>query len=61
MIYNIRIEYQKVITLLDDTINETSKFRTRNCVKINDESQGTYNANNNIKFKTSTIRSNLRD
>ena len=52
MICNIRIEYQKIITLLDDTRNETSKFRTRNCVKINDESQGIYNANNNIKFKT---------
>ena len=61
MIYNIRIEYQKIIALLDDTTNETSKFRTRNCVKINDKSQETYNANNNIKFKTSTIRSNLRD
>ena len=52
------MEYQKIINLLDDTINQPSKFRTRNWVQINYESQGIYN-NNNIKFKASMIRSNL--
>ena len=54
------MEYQKILNLSDDTMNEPSKFRTRNWVEINDESRGTYN-NNNIKFKMSMIRSNLCD
>ena len=32
------MEYQKIIKLLDDTTNQPSKFTTRNCVEINDES-----------------------
>ena len=43
--------------LLDDTTNPS--FRIRNWVEINDESRGTYNASNQIKFKTSVRRSNL--
>ena len=31
------MEYQKTINLLDNTLNQTSKFRTKNCVEINDE------------------------
>ena len=53
------MKYQKMINLLDDTTNETSKFRTRNWVKINDELIGTCNAGNQVKFKTLMIRSNL--
>ena len=49
------MEYQKVISLLDDTTNQLSKFRTRNWVEINDESKGRYD-NSNIRFKTSMIR-----
>ena len=45
------MEYQKIINLLDDTTNQQSKFRTRNWVKINDESKGKYD-NSNIRFKT---------
>ena len=33
------MENQKIINLLDDTTNQPSKFRTRNCVEINDESK----------------------
>ena len=55
------MEYQKIINLLDNIPNEPFKFRTRNWVEINDESRGTYNASNEIKFKTSMIRSNLCD
>ena len=54
------MEYQKIINLLDDTTNQPSKFRTRNWVEINYESKGSYDKNN-IKFKTSMIRSNLDD
>ena len=30
------MEYQKIITLLNNAQNEPSKFRTRNWVEIND-------------------------
>ena len=52
--------YQKIINLLDNTTNQTSKFRTRNCIEINDESRGKYD-NSSIKFKTSMIRLYLCD
>ena len=54
------MEHQKVISLLDDTTNQLSKFRTRNWAEINDESKGRYD-NSNIRFKTSMIRWNLCD
>ena len=59
------MEYQKIINLLDTTPNQPTKFRTRNLVEINDGSQAAYNVkvnnSNNIKFKTSMMRSNLLD
>ena len=39
------MEYLKIIDLLNNTPNQPSKFRTRNWSEINDESQGTYDAN----------------
>ena len=39
---------------------QPSKFRTRNWVKINDESRGTYTSIE-VKFKTAMLRSNLCD
>ena len=45
------MEYQKIISLLDDETNQRSKFRTRSWVKINDKSRRTYNAKSDIKFK----------
>ena len=64
------MKYQRMINLLDDTTNQLSKFWIRNCVEINDESQGYYNDDennnndnnhNNIKSKTSIVRSSLCD
>ena len=55
------MEYQKIINLLDNTSNQSTKFRTKNCVGINDDSRGTCNTNNQIKFKTSMLRSSLCD
>ena len=55
------MEYQKTINVSDNKRNESSKFRARNCFEINDESQRTYNESNQVKFKTSLIRSNLFD
>ena len=56
------MEYQKIANLIDDnTLNQPSKFRTRNRIEINDESRGTYNVNSQIKFKTAMLKSSLCD
>ena len=56
------MEYQKIANLIDDDAsNQPSKFRTRNLVEINDESRGVYNVNNQIKFKTTMLKSSLCD
>ena len=54
------MEYQKISNLLNDESNKPSKFRTRNWIEINDESRGTYTSND-IKFKTTMLRSSLCD
>ena len=54
------MEYQKIVNLLDNASNQPSKFRTRNWVKTNDKSRGTYTGKD-IKFKTTMLRSNLSD
>ena len=56
------MEYQKKANLIDDnTLNQPSKFRTRNWVEINDESRGAYKVNSQIKFKTTMLKSSLCD
>ena len=55
------MEYQKIIKLLDKTSNQRTKFRAKNWVEINDESRGKYNKDNQIRFKTSMLRSSLFD
>ena len=47
--------------MIDDASNQSSKFRTKNWVEINDESRGTDNVNSQIKFKTSMLKSSLCD
>ena len=47
--------------MIDDASNQPSKFRTKNWVKIKDESRGTYNVNSQIKFKTTMLKSSLCD
>ena len=54
------MEYQKIANLLGNATNQPSKFKRRNQVEINDESRGTYTSND-IKFKTTMLRSNLCD
>ena len=51
------MEYQKIIHLLDHPPNQPPKFRTKHLVEINDDSYGNYNANSQIRFKTSVLRS----
>ena len=56
------MEYQKTANLIDDnTLNQPSKFRTRNWVEKNDESRGAYNVYSQIKFKTTMLKSSLCD
>ena len=55
------MEYQKIANLIDDASNQFSKFRTKNWVEINDVSRGTYNVNNQIKFKTTMLKCSLCD
>ena len=44
------MEYQKIINLLENTPNPVPKFRTKNWVKIIDDTRGTYYTNSQIKF-----------
>ena len=53
------MEYQKIINLLDNTPDQPSKFMTKNWVKINDDSRGTYNINNQSIFTISVLQSIL--
>ena len=56
------MEYQKIVNLIDDnTLNQPSKFRTRNWTEMKDESRGEYNVNSKSKFKTTMLKSSLCD
>ena len=55
------MEYQKIINLLDNISKQPSKFRRKNWVEINDESRGAYNTISQTKFKTTMLKSSLRD
>ena len=43
--------YQKITNLLDNALNQPSKFRTKNWVEINDESRRGYNTMSNYNAK----------
>ena len=58
------MEYQKIENVLEngvafDALNQPSKFRTKNWIKINDESRGGYTTGNDIKFKNTMLSSSL--
>ena len=55
------MEYQKIANLLDNTLDQPSKVRTKNWVEVNDESKEPYGTASNIRFKTTILRSNLCD
>ena len=54
------MEYHKVANLLNNASNQPSKFRKRNWIEINDELKG-IDTSNDIKFKTTMLRSTLCD
>ena len=47
--------------MLDNTLNQSIKFRTKNSIEINDDARGTYNTNSQIEFKTSMLKASLCD
>ena len=53
------MKYQKIMDFSDTTPNQPSKFKTENLIKINNKSRGTFNKDNQIKFKNSMPRSSL--
>ena len=54
--------YQKVKNLLGiDDSEEILKFSTKKWIEISDYSNGTYNSNKDIRFKTSQLRNDLCD
>ena len=55
------MQYQKIANLLDNILDQLSKFRRKNWTEINDESRGRYTTGSNIKFKTIMLRSSLCD
>ena len=42
------MEYQKIINLWDNALNQLSEFKTKNWIEINDVSRGTYEEGNQI-------------
>ena len=55
------MEHQKITNLLENALNQQSKFRTKNWVEINDYVRGVYSPNRQIRFKTAMVRSILCD
>ena len=55
------METQKILNLWNDTDNENSKFATKKWYVTDSESKGNYLPDNEIKFLTNPIESNLCD
>ena len=56
------MEYQKlIINILVNTRNQPPKYGIKNWVDVNDDIHGRYNTINQIKLKTSMLKSSLCD
>ena len=55
------MEMQKIVNLLNSSEDEYSKFTTKKWYVIDSESKGVYSHENQIKFLTSSLESNLCD
>ena len=55
------METQKIINLLNGSDNKNSKLPTKKWCIIDSESKGNYLPNNEIKFLTSSLKSNICD
>lgn len=49
------MEYQKIVSLLDNTTTQTSEFRAKSWVAINVDARRTYNTISRIKFKNTKL------
>ena len=60
----MKIEYQKIMNLLDTTSDNVPRFITKKWVEVHDQSgsaEGRYKPSEQIRFKTSMLRSDLFD
>ena len=55
------MEYQKITNLLGNISDKVRRFITKKWIEVHDQSRGTYNTKKQIRFKTSMLRSDLRD
>ena len=55
------MEYNRINNLLGSQRNKLSKFITKDWIKVDDQSRNNYDDKKQIRFKTSTLRSDLRD
>ena len=57
------MEYQKIINLIGGKVSDSKlpRYLTKKWVEVYDQSDGTYNVNNDIRFKTPMLRSDLCD
>ena len=57
------MEFQKIVNFLDTTSDDKDlpRFVTKKWIKVYDQSGGNYNANKEIRIKTSMLRSDLFD
>ena len=55
------MEYQKIITFLQNVSNQPSKFTTKNWIEIKDQSRGVYSTGSDIRFKNTMLKSSSYD
>ena len=55
------METQKIVNILNDPNNETSKFATKKWYVIDSETKGNYLPDNEVKFLASSLESSLCD
>ena len=55
------MEYQKISNLLNEAGDKPKTFQTKKWIEINDDSQGKYQPESQIKFKTTSLISALCD
>ena len=57
----IKMEFQKIVNFFDTTFDgkDLPRFVTKKWIEVYDQSGGNYNANKEIRIKTSMLRSDL--
>ena len=59
MRYSIKLEYQKIINLLDTTSDNLPRFITEKWIDVPDQSGESYNINKKTRFETSMLRPDM--